>query len=755
MTDRPEEERLREAALKNIEVILAARQRAERELIAARDALERRSSELQQQRAWFEVTLASIGDAVITTDAHACVTFLNPVAESMTGWSLPNALGKPLRQVFNIVHEDTREPAPSPVEQVLATGRVVGLANHTSLIALDGREIAIEDSAAPIRNPEGKIAGTVMVFHDVTRRRLAEIALRNSEERLRAMFAQAAVGIVIANLDGRIEEANDKICEILGFTLGELRARTLVDLAHPDDLHSTSDQYRQLVEGLVSTWTLENRYIRRDGTVVYTKTNVTLLRRESRVAQQFVAIIEDITERKRSEEVRSRLAAVVEYSDDAIITKTLDGVISSWNPGAERIFGYSADEVIGKPILMLIPQSHQHEEPSILDRLRRGERIDHYETQRRRKDGELIDVSLTVSPFKDASGKTIGASKIARDITRQKRAEKTLREQAMDNARLFEASQRELASRERAEAALRDTDRRKDEFLATLAHELRNPLAPIRQAVMISDSLNASEDQKRWSHAVIKRQVQHMSLLLDDLLDVSRITRGTLALRVQMTELTAIVDAAIEQARPLIEGKHHQLTKSLPAGQVSFAADPLRLAQVLSNLLTNAAKYTDHGGKIELAATVDAQWVTISVTDNGVGLDADALSQIFVMFSQVTGTQDRSEGGLGIGLALAKGLMRLHNGTIEAFSEGVGRGSKFIVRIPHRAMETEEKFASPRHHLTACGPPPPGAHRRRQSRRCGKPGDAVRDGRPQGDDRLNWQRSARSHREGSPRCRDS
>ncbi len=230
---------------------------------------------------------------------------------------------------------------------------------------------------------------------------------------------------------------------------------------------------------------------------------------------------------------------------------------------------------------------------------------------------------------------------------------------AMDNARLYEAAQREIASRERAEAALRETDQRKDEFLATLAHELRNPLAPIRQATMISMTAGASDEQKHWSHEVITRQVQHMSMLLDDLLDISRITRGTLELRTEITDLAAVVDAAIETSRPIIDSKHHTLQLDLPAEPTPFAADPMRLAQVLSNLLTNAAKYTDPRGTIVIRATADDRNVEISVTDSGVGLTQEALSAVFTMFSQVRSTQDRSEGGLGIGLALSKGVVEL------------------------------------------------------------------------------------------------
>jgi PAS domain S-box-containing protein len=509
---------------------------------ARKPARTRKVAELLEQREWFEVTLASIGDAVITTDVEGRVTFLNAVAQILTGWPSQEAVGKPLTEVFQIVNETTREKVENPVRKVLETGRIVGLANHTALIVRDGRVLLIEDSAAPIRAAGGKIAGVVMVFRDVTEVRRAQEVLRQ--------------------------------------------------------------------------------------------------------------------EREAAEEVRNRLATLVESSDDAIISKTVDGVITTWNKAAENMFGYTAEEVVGRSIIVLFPPDRVDEEQAILARLRRGERIESYETVRVRKDGRKLNVSLTVSPIRDASGAVVGASKIARDITERKRADE----------------------------ALRESDRRKDEFLATLAHELRNPLAPIRQAALISKTPTASDAQKRWSHDVITRQVHHMALLLDDLLDISRITRGTLELRTEMTDLAAAIDAAVETARPAIDDKRHTFTVEMPPEPVYLAADPLRLAQVLSNLLTNAAKYTDPEGQIRLRAAATGDEVTIAVADTGIGLAPDEIGRLFEMFSQVKAAQDRSEGGLGIGLALARGLVHLHGGTIEVKSEGPGRGSEFIVHLPRRTV---------------------------------------------------------------------
>jgi PAS domain S-box-containing protein len=236
------------------------------------------------------------------------------------------------------------------------------------------------------------------------------------------------------------------------------------------------------------------------------------------------------------------------------------------------------------------------------------------------------------------------------------------------------------------ERALLEADRRKDEFLATLAHELRNPLAPIRNAVRILDSDAADERQRKWGREVIARQVQRMSLLLDDLLDVSRITRGQLELKKDYVDLRSMINVAVETARPLLDAKRHQLSIDLPAGSMRLEADPLRLSQVVGNLLTNAAKYTDPGGRIELVARLEGTELVIAIRDNGIGLSAEVMPGLFTMFSQVDSAIDRAEGGLGIGLSLVKGLVALHGGRVEVHSEGLGHGSEFIVRLPHKVL---------------------------------------------------------------------
>ncbi len=251
----------------------------------------------------------------------------------------------------------------------------------------------------------------------------------------------------------------------------------------------------------------------------------------------------------------------------------------------------------------------------------------------------------------------------------------------------------DISTLKNTELALLEADRRKDEFLATLAHELRNPLAPIRNAVRILDSDSADELQRKWGREVIARQVQRMSLLLDDLLDVARITRGQLELKREYVDLKAVVNIAVETARPLLDAKQHRLEVILPDENVRLEADSLRLSQVIGNLLTNAAKYTDPEGNIRLEARITNAELAISIRDDGIGLSPEAIPSLFTMFSQVNSAIDRAEGGLGIGLALVKGLVALHGGRVEVRSDGLGRGSEFIVHLPHKVIAAAESRA--------------------------------------------------------------
>ena len=489
-------------------------------------------------------------------------------------------------------------------------------------------------------------------------------------------------------------------------------------------------------------------------------------------------------DRQRTErelqETRARLAAIVESSQDAIISKTLEGVIRTWNAGAERLFGYKAEEAIGRPVTLLIPPERLSEEKDILARIGRGERIEHYETVRMAKDGRRLEISLTISPIRDAEDRIIGASKVARDVTERKRAEEALRASELrfrtltahapagifltdrngdclfvnerwchmtglspeeargqgwaaalhpdDRERVFHEWYRaakarrsfaseyrfctprgkvtwvqgnavelrdetgeireyigtviDITERKEAVEALQEADRRKDEFLALLAHELRNPLAPLRNGLHVMRLASGDAALTATLRDMMERQLSHMVRLIDDLLDVARISRNKMELRCSRVLLADVISSAVETARPALEAAGHELTVTLPREPVHLDADLTRLAQVFSNLLNNSAKYTEWGGRIWLTATREDGEIAVAVRDTGIGIPASALPKIFDMFSQVDRSIERSTGGLGIGLALVKGLVEMHGGTIEASSPGQGRGSTFTVRLP-------------------------------------------------------------------------
>jgi len=769
-------------------------------IIAIGQAMRRAQHAVTIRGEMLSVTLRSIGDAVITTDVDGRITALNVVSEALTGWTEREAIGQPLDRVFHIVNETTRQPVENPAVRALREGVVVGLANHTVLLKKGGGELPIDDSAAPIRDENGRVSGCVLIFRDVTYQRGLE---------------------------------------------------------------------------------------------------------RDRVNQLHTARL---------------LASIVATSDDAIISKALDGTIQSWNAAAERLFGYKAAEAIGRHISLVIPPERIAEEDHIISRLKAGERVDHFDTERVRKDGRRVWVSLTISPLHDEDGQVIGASKIARDVTKLRQVEARERELIADtdaaNAKfraffdqgavfaglvdlqgqLIEVNRRalegcgytreqavgktfwegpwwtpssdlvkrvqaayvqaaagqqfraelpyfvadgservaditllpikddagrvlfvaptgvDITDRKRAEsdrqkfvtlvetstdfiamcdlygmpfyvnraglemvgldsleqasrtpvpefffpedqsrilneffpsvlkqghgeidirfrnfktgvarwmaykvlaitdgggqpiafatvsqdvtqrrqlednlrklaADLSEADRRKDEFLATLAHELRNPLAPIRNALQLL-AVSSDPQEATQARTLMERQLEQLVRLVDDLLDVSRISRGRLELRRQQVPLAKVIESAVETSRPLIERMNHRLSVSLPSETILVDADLVRLAQVFGNLLNNSAKYMDRGGQIWLTAVRQGEEVVITVKDEGIGIAADQLAKIFDMFSQVDNSLERSQGGLGIGLTLVKSLVEMHDGEIEARSAGPGNGAEFVVRLP-------------------------------------------------------------------------
>jgi len=544
---------------------------------------ERRQQEaLGLAQEWFQIALRSIGDALITTDAEGRVNLLNPVAEALTGWSSEDAVRRPLEEVFPIVNEDTRNRVQSPVEQVLRDGVVVGLANHTLLIRRDGSEIAIDDSAAPIVDGNGKLTGVILVFRDVTEKRALE---------RRRAFLVSATRELSSSLDYKA-------------TLG-----TVARLAVPS----------------IADWCAVD------------------ILEEGKLERLAVAHV-DPTKVEWVKHVRQR------YPSDPDAPR-----------GVHRILKTGEAEMIATLSSELVESAAQDAEHlEILKEL--GLRS--YLGVPLAHEGTTFGV-ITMVMAESGRRYTKDDLELAKSLADRAAL-------AVTNARLYQR-----AARAHDEAVL--ASRTKDEFLAMLGHELRNPLAPIQTALDLMRL--RSGGRVATEHQVIERQVKHLVRLVDDLLDVSRIAHNRVELERKRVDLKDVVERALELAWPPNSGRAHTLHVELSADLVVLG-DAIRLAQIVANLLSNSIKYTPAGGSIWVETRREGEDARISVRDDGQGIGPDTLARVFDMFVQEPQALDRARGGLGLGLAIVRSLVLAHGGIVTAHSDGPGRGSEFVIRLP-------------------------------------------------------------------------
>ena len=519
---------------------------------------------------------------MIACDTERRVTFLNPVAESLTGWKTDEALGKPIATILRLINEQTHEPAGDIAEQVLREGRVVALANHTALHTRDGREIPIEDSAAPISDEQGKVAGAVLVFHDVTQRRRAIDQLKESEARLRLLSGTA----------GRLLAADNP--------------QTVVN---------------ELCQGVM----------------------------DHLDCQAFFNFLAD------EPTGRLRLNACAGIPDEEVRKlQWLD-------------YGVAVCGCVARDKQRLIAEDIRNSSD------RRTDLVKSYGIQ-----------AYCCHPLM-VQGRLIGTLSFGTRTRPHFSTEdvETMRTVADQVATAMERMQAQAALRA-ANQQLVEADQRKNEFLAVLSHELRNPLAPIRNSLYILDRAVPGSEQARRAQMVIDRQVGHLSHLVDDLLDVTRISRNKIRLERQLLEVNDLVRRTVEDHRLLFEKGEIQLEVRLAPERVGVNADGTRLAQVIGNLLQNAAKFTGKGGRAMVSASVDPakRQAVVRVSDTGAGIPPELLDRLFQPFMQADTTLDRSKGGLGLGLALVKGLVELHGGEASAHSDGLGKGAEFVVRLP-------------------------------------------------------------------------
>jgi PAS domain S-box-containing protein len=487
--------------------------------------------------------------------------------------------------------------------------------------------------------------------------RRAQVALEGSRARYEDLYARAPAGLVTVGAQGKILTFNDRAARTLRLRVHGTSAKHITEFMSPENVEIFERHRAQVLSsGEEAAFELEMR--RATGAPFWAAILMAATRDASDESLVCQIGLTDISERKRMRDEVAHLAAIVESADQAIISQSLDGIITSWNAGAERMFGYSAHEAIGNDVEMLIPAECRDEEKSILGRARYGSTVSGEATWRRR-DGTRVQVFRATARI-ESEGRIAGISHIVQDITAQA-------ESRQEVARLLRD--------------LQEADRRKDNFIATLAHELRNPLAPIRNAAAVLRFVPDLDPKVQWCRDVIDRQVKHMSALLEDLLDVSRLTRDMIRLHRERVELGTVIVQAVETTRPLIESRRHRLTLDLPSDPIEVEGDLNRLIQIFGNLLNNAAKYTEPEGDIRISAERTGECVIVRVLDSGVGIEEENVARIFELFSQVAPGAEGAE-GLGIGLALVKGLVSRHGGTVTARSDGIGKGSEFAVTLP-------------------------------------------------------------------------
>lgn len=632
-----------------------------RQIVTVSNSYEQALSAEQEQRKWLGTTLISIGDAVIATDGEGRVTLMNVVAESLTGWTNAEAAGRLLPEVFRIVNEDTRAAVDNPVDKVLREGHVVGLANHTLLIAKDGHEIPIDDSGAPIKDDEGKIVGVVLVFRDISERK----KLESERERFLSVGSDLQV---INGTEGYFKWVNPAWEKALGWTLEEMTTKPWRDFVHPDDLPDTTEEAEGSYTGR-ETLFFENRYLRKDSSYLWLS-----WRARTYVEDKAIyAVATDITERKLADqalrESEERYRSLFNSLDEGFCTievlfdetgKPVDYRFMELNPTFEQHTGLVDAE--GKTAHELLPNLEPHWFEIYGKVAVTGEPI------------RFIDGSDVMNRWFDVYAFRIGEPeehKVAvlfNDITERKRLE-------AERERLY---RRESELRAEAEEA----NRLKDEFLATASHELRTPLTAVVGWTRMLREGYLDETTTARALETIERNANAQTKLIEDLLDISRIITGKLMLDTQPVEVVPVISAAVNTVRPAADAKNIEIETSLDTETGPVLADANRLQQVVWNLLANAVKFTPREGRVTVALRRIDSVVEISVSDTGEGIEPEFLPYVFDRFRQADGSKTRQHGGLGLGLAIVRNLIEMHGGTVTAQSEGRGRGATFSVSLP-------------------------------------------------------------------------
>ena len=614
--------------------------------------------------AWCCGVLAGIGDAVLACDLHGRVRFLNPAAEHLTGWTSEEAAGATLEDVFRTVDRDITLAVGDSAIPALREGALAAPASDRQLVAKDGARRSIDESVAPILGAGGTCVGEVRVFRDVTEHRLQERHLREALSYADNIVSAMREPLLVLDRHLRVLTANRSFCQTFHTSREETEGRLIHTLGNGQ---WNVPRLKTLLQNVLSdARSVNNCDIEHDFPAIGRRImllNARPFDASGNLPDLILLAIEDITERRQAEiavqtsELRYR--RLFQSAKDGILILDADSLtIIDANRFITELLGYSHDELMGKELWQIGFFGDKPASQAVYQQLKTVGYVRYDHLPLETKGGEKAEVEF-ISNVYQVDQRAVAQCNI-RDISERCRMERLLQEQT---------------------EALADLHRRKDEFLAMLSHELRSPLAPIANAVHLL-RLHKHEDQlQRQARAIIERQVSQLTRLVDDLMDVSRISTGRVQLRRELVTMNGIVESAVETTQPLMDQYGHQLQVTPSAQPIMLYADAARLEQVLVNLLTNAAKYTEAGGRVWLSVEQVGDECVLRLRDTGVGIAPALLPHIFELFTQAERSLDRSSGGLGIGLALVQRLVELHGGRVQVRST-LGEGSEFTVYLP-------------------------------------------------------------------------
>ena len=649
-----------------------------RSFVIVRDITERKGAEDALQASKERLRLALEAGVMATWDAHvpSGLTIWNEEHFRMLGYA-PGTVTPGYPAWADRVHPEDLASTQDLLQRSLDHGGDYCAEFRT--LWPDGTVRWLETRGRVEHDAAGQPLRCYGVMLDTTARKQAENALRESQERLRSVLENSLDAAYRRDLRTDTYDYLSPVMEqVMGLSPEQMRnmsVQEIVERIHPEDRERVEETIR---EGMRShKGRVEYRFRQDDGQYRWMADHFIVQTAADGLPILRSGTVRDVTEQKQAEaalrESEERFRAFIDSNVIGILFGDVDGRVYDCNAELARIIGRSRQEVLAGKVRwtdITPPEDLPLDEQAIVAAQATG-RCTPYEKHYIRPDGSCVPVVVGYTLLEPQRQRSVA---FILDITDRKRMEDALREV---NLQLAEA------------------DRRKDEFLAMLAHELRNPLAPVRNAVQILRAVGSKEVAAQRQKDVIDRQVTHMSHLLDDLLDVSRVTRGKINLERQPLPLIDVLAHAIEIVTPLIQHRRHELTYTPPTDMLLVEGDLDRLAQVFGNLLTNAANYTDEGGRIGLEAACEDGQVVVRVRDNGVGIAADLLPHVFDLFAQADHSMGRAQGGLGIGLTMVQQLVKMHGGTVEARSAGLGKGSEFIVRLPALAAEPASEMMSP------------------------------------------------------------